>query len=261
MWVLFAGALAVLVNWIRVFIVILAGHLTHMQHYLVRESHYGFGWALFSLVIVALLIADRRLPHAEQPEARQASSTTRGEFRWAWAALLASLLAVPSAMNLVIRQRLAASSADPWMSHGLEVAACEIEPRASAWRPIQRAADHERRTGYTCGGAQLEWYSAWYREQLPGKKLGGYDNHLEGSGRIIDSSVETVGERRLRALRLEQDGAQTMLWIWYRVGERECRSITAGSPCAGSIRRCRWRWRCTLPACRTARPPALRWRP
>ena len=46
------AALAVLANWVRVYTVIEAGYLTDMQSYLVRVSHYGFGWAVFAATLV-----------------------------------------------------------------------------------------------------------------------------------------------------------------------------------------------------------------
>lgn len=38
-----ATVLALLTNWLRVYLIILAGYLTDMQHYLVRVEHYRFG--------------------------------------------------------------------------------------------------------------------------------------------------------------------------------------------------------------------------
>ena len=48
---LMAG-LALLANWVRVYTVIQAGYLTDMQSYLVRVSHYGFGWCVFAVTLI-----------------------------------------------------------------------------------------------------------------------------------------------------------------------------------------------------------------
>jgi len=45
------GGLALLANWVRVYTVIQAGYLTNMQSYLVRVSHYGFGWGVFAVAL------------------------------------------------------------------------------------------------------------------------------------------------------------------------------------------------------------------
>lgn len=56
--------LAVMVNWVRVFIVIVAGHLTNMQHFLVHD-HADFGWLLFALTIIPLFIFGNHLQKRE----------------------------------------------------------------------------------------------------------------------------------------------------------------------------------------------------
>ncbi len=73
-----ATALAVIGNWIRVFIVILAGDLTHMQHYLVKRSHVGFGWCVFGVAMLIFFLIERRWPvtppanpHESSPPASQ----------------------------------------------------------------------------------------------------------------------------------------------------------------------------------------------
>ena len=33
-----------IVNWVRVIVIIYAGHLTNMEHYLVAQDHITFGW-------------------------------------------------------------------------------------------------------------------------------------------------------------------------------------------------------------------------
>src|SRR5690606_24257028 len=58
---LLAGALALVCNWLRVFTIILAGHYTHMQHYLVAQSHYGYGWMVFALAMVVFFVLERRI--------------------------------------------------------------------------------------------------------------------------------------------------------------------------------------------------------
>ena len=46
------AVLSLLANWVRVYVIIEAGYLTNMQHYLVRVSHYWFGWGVFALALV-----------------------------------------------------------------------------------------------------------------------------------------------------------------------------------------------------------------
>ena len=59
--VLASIAWAILFNWIRVFGIVLAGHLSEMQSGLVHD-HYTYGWILFAVALVPLMMVGRRLP-------------------------------------------------------------------------------------------------------------------------------------------------------------------------------------------------------
>ena len=59
-----AAALALMTNWLRVFIIIVAGHLTEMQHFLVKVDHYYFGWFLFVFALGFYLYVSSRVPRA-----------------------------------------------------------------------------------------------------------------------------------------------------------------------------------------------------
>jgi exosortase/archaeosortase family protein len=63
-------AVAMVANWLRVFLVIYAGYLTDMQHFLVQVDHYYFGWVLYMLMIAPVFVLARRF----EPE--QASGPT-----------------------------------------------------------------------------------------------------------------------------------------------------------------------------------------
>ena len=88
--VLMAAALvvAIVANWIRVAVVIIAGHLTEMQHFLIKD-HYYFGWVVFALLMIPVLWLGRRLEDrapAPPPPARSAwprsAAPPRSESRW-----------------------------------------------------------------------------------------------------------------------------------------------------------------------------------
>ncbi len=49
-----AAALALVANWVRVFIIITVGDITEMQHYLVTVDHYYFGWFVYTLFLIPL---------------------------------------------------------------------------------------------------------------------------------------------------------------------------------------------------------------
>jgi exosortase A len=64
------GALfAIVMNWIRVTTIIIAGYMTDMEHYLVTIDHYSFGWVLFTIFLIPLYMIAERF---ERKEAEQA---------------------------------------------------------------------------------------------------------------------------------------------------------------------------------------------
>ena len=216
-WCVVALGAALIVNWLRVFVIILAGHLTHMEHYLVKTSHYGFGWALFLLVIVTLFVAERFAP---PPAAAPAPPPDSGNAPRAvgWRVAAAASLALPLAMNLAIRARTPDLAGN---AQAEAVNRCAPLVRASDWQPQQHFADREQRVGFRCDGVNVETYSAWYREQYMRKKLGGAGNRLQGETMVVSSEVETVNGRPFQVLQLEDRGQPALLWISYRVAGRE----------------------------------------
>ncbi len=70
-----AAVMAIVMNWIRVYTIIVNGHLTDMQGFLVRVDHYYFGWALFGVMLIGFFWIARRIEPA--PAAGAAAPTDR----------------------------------------------------------------------------------------------------------------------------------------------------------------------------------------
>ena len=58
--VVVAALLGVVANWMRVYALILVGQYTEMQHFLIRDDHYYFGWIVFGLAMAVFLLIVRR---------------------------------------------------------------------------------------------------------------------------------------------------------------------------------------------------------
>src|SRR5215469_3942 len=78
---LMAG-LALLANWVRVYTVIQAGYLTNMQSYLVRVSHYWFGWCVFAVALLVFFwLAPRLGPEPPLPPEAAAQAPASASVR------------------------------------------------------------------------------------------------------------------------------------------------------------------------------------
>jgi EpsI family protein len=67
--VIVAVVASLIMNWVRVFVLIVVGHVTEMRHYLIAEEHYLFGWVLFTIAIVPVLLYGVRLERSEHAAA------------------------------------------------------------------------------------------------------------------------------------------------------------------------------------------------
>jgi exosortase len=226
-WLVVAGALSMLSNWVRVYTIILAGHLSHMQSYLVRVSHYSYGWLVF-LGTLALFFLYVRF-HAGEPRARApavnapAVPDSAGPAAPAgWLVLVLAVAALPAVLNLIISARLPARSAQqllvlPADTHGWHASA----GADSKWRPVQHNADRDLQLRFTRGDRVVEMYAAAYVEQRQRRKLGGRANYPAGIGvDIIDAGTSTAAGKTFATQQVEHDGMRASLWRIYQVEDR-----------------------------------------
>ncbi|HEX8781881.1 MAG TPA: exosortase-associated EpsI family protein, partial [Steroidobacteraceae bacterium] len=211
-----------------VYTVIQAGYLTDMQSYLVRVSHYGFGWCVFA---VALLVffwlapflgpEPALLPAAPVPPSPNAEGRAPpGGF----AVAVAILLALP-ALNAVLRQSRPApplvqpaallNPQPPWQAVPVDV--------RSAWLPVFAGADElQRRAFGSSGDDAVEVLGVAYRTQRQGAKLVGQTSSLTGEGlearaeQVVGSAAGPFREAEVA----DRAGARSLIWWRYQIAGR-----------------------------------------
>jgi exosortase A len=226
--VMLAGSIAMLTNWLRVFTIIIAGHLTDMQHYLVRVDHYNFGWGVFALAMVCFFAIARRMPTSEQketPAVRNAVATsTTARVRGVLATLIAlSIGPVWSMAHDAAKALVAAPSA---------VQPLPVDPASwrgpfadrSSWQPRYPGADAQERGTYRSSAGEADAFVAVYSYQRQGREMIGFDNSLLG-----DSSLQPLATKRYdlagRAVNemelTDANGQISVLWYHYRIGSHD----------------------------------------
>jgi EpsI family protein len=188
MFMALAAGLAILMNWLRVVAIIVVGHLTAMQHYLVAVEHETFGWLLFGLLLMGVLW----LGHVHRPavmppaESRATPETTldgAGRGWWWPLPLLAAgfLWHTAAANSRPIEPRLG----------NLPVLTGDWQgpyPASDAWKPVFRGPAAEVRAAYAGPASRVEIYVNVYGIQGPGRELVGYANSLAGPAwRVLES--------------------------------------------------------------------------
>ena len=191
-----AGVAAILLNWIRVYTVIVSGHLTDMQSFLVRVDHYWFGWVLFGVAMtIALWVAGRVLPAAEPVTPDAAAMQPVAGLRWAGVTTVLGVLAVLGlSVQVVGRADGAATAPDvagPLLAAGYLQSANNPVPGTELinsvpgtyfgtyfWQPRFKGATQEFH-GTTADGS-TPVYVAVYASQRQGAELGYYRNSIAG---------------------------------------------------------------------------------
>jgi len=179
----FAGGLALFTNWLRVFIVIVAGHLTDMQHFLIQVDHYYFGWVLFAFALVAYIFLAPRGARSDG-RARDATSPPPAKRRGpglSAVVLTAAALAAGPVWSLVNGGsqlvKVLPPVVDGWQGpSGI----------TSDWHPVFAQADEEWQVEYRSeASGVVALYVAAYGRQHQGKELRGHGNSVTGTDRVL----------------------------------------------------------------------------
>jgi exosortase A len=232
-WLLVMGALSIVSNWVRVYTIILAGHLSHMQSYLVRVSHYSYGWVIFmvALLLFFAYVRYRAKPpraHLGKPAAAPPDPVL-SQMRAGWLTGVLAAAAFPAAMNLIVGSRLPAVDAG-LMAPGkaAEFHGWRAGPASgSSWQPLQPNADREQHLRFARGSEVVELFVADYAEQRQRRKLGGRASYPGGLGvEVVDENLAQAAGKTFATQQLEHDGMRVSLWRVYQVGDRWFTSAT-----------------------------------
>ena len=213
--VLVAVVVGLLANWLRVFIIIVAGHLTNMEHYLVKTSHYGFGWFVFAVMVGLYLWLMK--PVENGPEAPSSGPAASPEQKGSVAGLSATavcLLIAPAIAFVVDHRDVPSPPATLLSSQGGGWSGPEIS--TSDWHPVYIGADAEQKGVYHSGASSVEAYRAVYVVQRQDKELINWGNGPGGKAdaQVDERSTVQGGDGPYVELKLQDAGGHKWV-IWY----------------------------------------------
>lgn len=236
-WLGLMGAISLVINWIRIFTVVVAAYETDMRTSLVK-NHYWLGWWLFAFAFVAFLWWTGR---RSSPLARAAATAAPKR--------LASGPTDRPATTPAVIVTLAVLAALPVLAYGMDwaapVAGTPVEvhwPTAPArwtgplalspspigqngWQPQFVNPSGESLTRYTApDGTPIDAFAVAYRVQTQQAKLLGYSNDLLGRhGNIRQQSARTMSSadgRWREIVAVDRVGDRSLIWTRYRIGNR-----------------------------------------
>lgn len=221
------AVLSILANWIRVFTIIVAGHLTDMQHFLVQVDHYYFGWVVFAITMALFFYWASRMPQSEAlvaPKSAHSTGNSRGRI---WLAAVLSAIAV-AAGPLRAAQAHANPSSDAAVLPQLAGEWSGPHPATGEWQPKFSRADASAQGMYRALEREVEVFVAHYADQRQGKELNSSGNSVLGETMSARGPRKPIagefGEREMEA----GDGTRWIVWDRYQVGSRGFYSPTIG---------------------------------
>lgn len=258
-----ATVCALVSNWLRIYIIIVAGHLTQMQHYLVRVDHYNFGWAVFAAAMVCFfVVAARWMPAVNTGTGDVPPKSTLIRPKWdvGLRTLIVLVLCVAPVWYLIAR-----GFAAPELDLSVPSQVTDWSGPSVIAEPYGRygLADARTQVRYVRVDRSIELTVAGFREQALGKKISGYDAQTLESGETVLSRSEhaTASGAQFAESEIQGPSGATMLsWVRYEVGTQRfvspavaqlvfgVRSLVAAPP----IQVFELRTACT-PDCRSAR--------
>jgi EpsI family protein len=228
-----AGGIALLANWIRIAIVIYAGHATSMQHYFVAVEHRTLGNVIFGLILALVLLIEYRLsrsPRAAADPALQGNPHPRLYWQPAVPALLllatfGLCLAKMHSVAAVAQLGILPVTAGPWQGP---------MPPQRVWRPAYTGTDAEIRAAYLSAGGAVELYVNAYGEQHQGRELVNFGNSLLAPGSwtrpwpLESHALRSKAPATLDSFEAHaDDGSRWVIAYTYEVGGWQTRSALA----------------------------------
>jgi hypothetical protein len=217
--------LALITNWVRVFIIVVVGHVTEMQHYLVAKEHYSFGWFMFVGTMTVYFLISRRWPAgAEVGDSAPVQENSTTVSRGAVVLVLAALCAAPAWGYLRSATRLSTSPAEPLPADSPRWTRSNVE--SHEWQPVFVGADREVNAVFSSGTERVETYGAVYLRQYQGKELVGYGNSVYGNGLTPQRDRQPSRAPWAASRAIDRRGDSWLLWHAYRVdGDWQSRSL------------------------------------
>lgn len=230
-----SALLAMVTNWIRIAIVIYAGHVSNMHSYLVAVEHLTLGNVMFVVLLALVLLLGRWLAGSVHrvPVAQPAPLAKDGA-AGAWGLPPIAAL-VPLALLLLSSAVAGSRASSPVSALGpLPVVADRWQgplPPDSSWHPHFAGADVERRARYVANGT-VELYVSFFATQQNGRELIRYGNDLiapddwssvwSAGADTITTKNGTIASTRMNA----PDGTMWLLSYVYIVGQHAFRFAT-----------------------------------
>ncbi len=228
--VVFIVAASIIANWIRVFIIIVAGQLTDMQHYFVTVEHFNLGWIVFGIMFISLVFLFNRVLKGEGGReyvnktggvgAIKSQSRTLDIRVFLSSALLTVLLVI----FLGLQNQPSENNHEVDESRFISALFQESSPLYQLNPQVNGAKERVYVANEYTPPVQL--YLLRVSWQTQGREVVSSNNRLfdEKRWRLISSQPVLNGKVNEMRIRSNATGEVYLLWSWYRVNGRNTAS-------------------------------------
>lgn len=226
--VIFALAVAVIANWVRIIFIVWVGNETNMEHMVVKD-HLFVGWIIYSLTLFPLFWVGNKIAAPQTAVTQPGEENTEGDlvqsepgswYRIAGIAVL--MLLVPAGTYLALQQQ---------SQTGYDIQPPVVEsaipvPQSQAllaWYPHYQGATSEHLSVYTQGSRQFNLYIANYASQSQGSELIYVDNtlfdgHKWRESKPVLTQADSHSAIAYNTVFLNRQRNKRIILYWYMVG-------------------------------------------
>ena len=211
-----AAILALIANWIRIISLILIGHYTDMQHYLIMGEHYSFGWLIFAVVFVPFFFIASSWLTAERLNREHSVFVLDALPRHLlpYSLLISLVLALP-----LITSMVSFKSYDNAYFHLPNIPDWQDGELRTIWEPDILPPTYQTTGSYQYEGNTVHVWYALYDPQIQDSKVISTRNKIWGNHIILAKrEKDTALGHKVQELELSLNNKRQLLWYWFDIG-------------------------------------------
>ena len=220
--IIFALALSVVANWIRIITIMVVGNATQMQHVVVQD-HLTFGWIVYFVMLVPFLFLASKIDSTKEEDDKSSVEEVfleKPQLSWKLAVIFVALSLGP-VVNFA-SSFFYGAGLDSRVGHAESLFKEKLvgyDAEYENWTPKFIGADLEVNKVFVNDENYFQVYGAFYKVQEQGKELiyhanKAYDDKV---WLIEKKQIAKIGEDQLILLYLSNTSRRRVLAYWYEV--------------------------------------------